>query len=164
MRSRCPRVVGLRKKNGTRPPCGSFIVVEHANTAEFSVVSRNQNRVIQHSLQSLFQVGSLTGVTDGQLLERFARRDGEASESAFAALVERHTPLVWGTCRAVLRDDHDAGDAFQATFLVLVRKAGSLWVCDSIGPWLHRVALRAAIQTKREKHRRRRVEQLARPN
>ena len=82
-------------------------------------------------LRTLFHAGSLTGVTDGQLLERFALRDGEASESAFAALVERHGTMVWCTCRAVLRDEHEAADAFQATFLVLVRKAGSLWVRDS---------------------------------
>jgi RNA polymerase sigma factor (sigma-70 family) len=127
----------------------------------FLLVSKNQNRIVEHGLESLFRVGSLTGVTDGQLLERFARRDGEASESAFAALVQRHGPLVWSTCRAILRHEHDAGDAFQATFLVLVRKASSLWVRDSIGPWLHRVALRAAIQTKREKKRRQEVEHRA---
>ena len=97
-------------------------------------------------LQTLFHAGSLVGVTDGQLLERFALRDGASSEAAFAALVERHERLVWRTCRAVLRDEHDAADAFQATFLVLVRKAGSLWVRDSLAPWLHRVACRAAIQ------------------
>ena len=121
----------------------------------------NRNQVVPRCLKTLFHVGSLTGVTDGQLLERFARRDGEASESAFAALVERHGPLVWRTCRAVLRDDHAAADAFQATFLVLVRKGGSLWVRDSIGPWLHRVALRAAIQARRDANRRQGAEQRA---
>jgi hypothetical protein len=85
-------------------------------------VPSNLNRVFPRGLQTLFHLGSLTGITDGQLLERFARRDGEASESAFAALVERHGPLVWSTCRAVLRDDHATADAFQATFLVLVPK------------------------------------------
>ncbi len=121
----------------------------------------NLNRVFPRGLQTLFHLGSLTGITDGQLVERFVLRDGEASESAFAALVERHGPLVWSTCRAVLRDDHATADAFQATFLVLVRKAGSLWVRDSIGPWLHRVALRAAIQAKRETNRRQQAEQRA---
>jgi RNA polymerase sigma factor (sigma-70 family) len=124
-------------------------------------VPSNLNRVFPRSLQTLFHLGSLTGITDGQLVERFVLRDGEASESAFAALVERHGPLVWSTCRAVLRDDHATADAFQATFLVLVRKAGSLWVRDSIGPWLHRVALRAAIQAKRETNRRQQAEQTA---
>ena len=82
-------------------------------------------------------------MTDGQLLERFAA-GGEAAELAFAALVERHGAVVLQTCRAILRDEHEAEDAFQATFLVLVQKAGSLWVRDSLGPWLHQVAYRAA--------------------
>ena len=55
-------------------------------------------------------------------------------------------PMVLRTCRALLRDSHDAHDAFQATFLVLVRKAGSLWVHDTLGPWLHRVARRTATR------------------
>ena len=121
----------------------------------------NRNRFGPHYLQVLFHVGSHTGVTDGQLLERFVLRDGDASESAFAALVERHGPLVWRTCRAVLRDEHDAADAFQAAFLVLARKAGSLWVRDSIGPWLHRVARRAAIHARRGKNRRHEAEKRA---
>ena len=121
----------------------------------------NRNQAAHRGLQTLFHAGSLIGVTDGQLLERFALRDGEASEAAFAALVERHGSLVWRTCRAVLRDEHAAADAFQATFLVLVRKAGSLWVRDSIVPWLHRVAFRAANQARRERKRHLRSERRA---
>jgi RNA polymerase sigma factor (sigma-70 family) len=63
---------------------------------------------------------------------------------AFAALVNRHGPLVLRTCQAILGDEHEAQDAFQATFLVLVRKARSIWVRDSLGPWLHQVACRTA--------------------
>ena len=121
----------------------------------------NRDQAVPRSLRTLFHDGSLTGLTDGQLLERFASRDGEATEAAFAALVERHGPLVWRTCRTVLRDDHDAEDAFQATFLVLVRKAGSLWVCDTIGPWLYRVAFRTSVHAKRYRNRRRMTEQRA---
>ena len=121
----------------------------------------NRNRVVPLGLRTLFHTGSLTGLTDGQLLERYALQDGEEAESAFAALVARHGTMVWCTCRAVLHDDHDAGDAFQAAFLVLMRKARSLWVRDSLGPWLHRVALRAAIQAKREAKRRQEAEQRA---
>ncbi len=121
----------------------------------------NRARSLPRGLQTLFHAGSLTGVTDGQLLERFALRDGEASEAAFAALVERHGTLVWRTCRAVLRDEHEAADALQATFLVLVRKAGSLWVRDSIAPWLHRVAFRAANQARRAAKRREEAERRA---
>src|SRR4051812_45438446 len=86
---------------------------------------------------TLFGGGATAGLSDRQLLERFAgRRDGSA-EAAFEALVGRHGPMVWGVCRRALRDPADAGDAFQATFLVLARKAGTIRVGDSLGPWLH---------------------------
>ena len=83
-------------------------------------------------------------LTDGQLLERFATDGDEVAELAFAALVERHEAMVWRVCLAIVSEEHDAEDAFQATFLVLVRKARSLWVRDSLGPWLHQVACRTA--------------------
>lgn len=94
-------------------------------------------------LSTLFNLGAIGEMTDGQLLERFAV-GGEVAELAFAALVERHGPVVLNTCRSILHDEHDAEDAFQATFMVLVRKARSLWVRDSLGPWLHEVAYHAA--------------------
>ncbi|WP_083671110.1 sigma-70 family RNA polymerase sigma factor [Singulisphaera sp. GP187] len=106
------------------------------------MATRRKNSVLG-PLRSLFNVGTIGDMTDGQLLERFAI-GGEAGELAFAALVERHGAVVLQICRAILRDEHEAEDAFQATFLVLVRKAGSLWVRDSLGPWLHQVAYRAA--------------------
>src|SRR3954463_9409633 len=111
------------------------------------------------SLKALFGGGTLAGLTDGQLLERFATRRDEAGELAFAALVERHGPMVLRACRGILRDEHDAMDAFQATFLVLVRKGGSLWVRDSLGPWLHRVACRAAKRARAGAIRRQALEQ-----
>jgi hypothetical protein len=83
--------------------------------------------VAHRQLQTLFQVGTLGGLTDGNLLEWYQSRSGEAAELAFAALVERHGPMVLRVCRAILGDEHDAHDAFQATFLVLVRRAGGLW-------------------------------------
>src|SRR5271167_2693435 len=95
-------------------------------------------------IRTLFNVGTVGGLTDGQLLERFAARGGETAELAFATLVERHGPMVLRVCRSVLRDPHEAQDAFQATFVVLVRRAGSLWVQNSLGPWLHQVAYRVA--------------------
>ena len=100
-------------------------------------------------------------MTDGQLLERFATQTGEAAELAFASLVERHGPMVLRACKGILRDDHEAMDAFQATFLVLIRKGRSLWVRDSLGPWLHRVACRAAARSHAEMRRRKAVERRA---
>jgi RNA polymerase sigma factor (sigma-70 family) len=106
-------------------------------------------------LNTLFSVGAIGGLTDLQLLERFTcHRD----ETAFQALVERHGPMVLRVCRAVLRDPADADDAFQATFLVLVRRAGSLWVRESLGPWLFQVAGRTAARARLAAVRRRRYE------
>jgi RNA polymerase sigma factor (sigma-70 family) len=85
------------------------------------------------------------GATDGELVERFARGGDEA---AFAALVGRHGGMVLGLCRRVLRDSHDAEDAFQATFLVLARKAGSLRGREAVGCWLYGVARRVAAKAR----------------
>jgi RNA polymerase sigma factor (sigma-70 family) len=109
-------------------------------------------------LKTLFEDGIPAGLTDGQLLERFATSRGEPAELAFAILVERHGPMVLRACRGILRDDHEAMDAFQATFLILVRKGQSLWIRDSLGPWLHRVACRAAARARAEAARRRALE------
>jgi RNA polymerase sigma factor (sigma-70 family) len=102
--------------------------------------------VLQH-----LQQGS-GGLTDGQLLGRFvAARD----EAAFAALVRRHGPMVLAVCRRVLHDFHHAEDAFQATFLVLARKAASLAVGNSLGGWLHGVAYHTALRAGAALSRRR---------
>jgi RNA polymerase sigma factor (sigma-70 family) len=106
------------------------------------VATRRKNPVLG-SIRTLFNVGAIGDMSDGQLLERFAR-GGEAAELAFAALVERHGAVVFETCLTILRDEHEAEEAFQATFLVLVRKSRSLWVRESLSPWLHQVACRAA--------------------
>jgi RNA polymerase sigma factor (sigma-70 family) len=89
---------------------------------------------------------------DGELLERFiAARDG----SAFEELVARHGPMVLGVCRHVLIDRHDAEDAFQATFLVLARQAGTIRDRRVLGAWLHGVAYRLALRAKLDAARRR---------
>jgi RNA polymerase sigma factor (sigma-70 family) len=89
---------------------------------------------------------------DRHLLEQFVRARDPA---AFAALVERHGPMVQGVCRRVLRDAHDAEDAFQATFLVLVHKARSLGRPELLGPWLYGVAYRTAVRARDAAARRR---------
>src|SRR5689334_12431253 len=103
------------------------------------MAKERQSNSLGH-LHTLFNVGTVAGLWDGQLLEWYTSRGGEAAELAFSALVERHGPMVLRVCQSLIRDKHEAQDAFQATFLVLVRRAGSLWVRDSLGPWLHEVA------------------------
>ncbi len=100
--------------------------------------------VIQ-SIATLFESGTLAAMADGPLLERFvAGRDG----LAFEAIVARHGPMVLGVCRRVLAEPTDAEDAFQATFLVLVRKAGTLRDRDRLAPWLYGVAYRVARRAR----------------
>ncbi len=101
------------------------------------------------------------GLSDGELLEMFRARRGEAAEPAFAALVERHGPMVHRVCRQVLGSPHDADDAFQATFLILIHKASLLKLSESLGPWLHGVALRVAACARSSEARRRTHEQRA---
>jgi len=89
--------------------------------------------------------GDAAGLTDGQLLDSYlATRD----EAAVAALVRRHGPMVWGVCRRLLHDHHDAEDAFQATFLVLARRATSITPRDMVANFLHGVACRTALKAR----------------
>jgi RNA polymerase sigma factor (sigma-70 family) len=97
---------------------------------------------------------------DHQLLERFALSRDEA---AFAALLRRHGPMVLGVCRSVLHNLHDAEDAFQATFLVLARKAGSIHRREAVNCWLHRVAYHLAVDAQADAVRRRALEKRAAP-
>jgi RNA polymerase sigma factor (sigma-70 family) len=112
-------------------------------------------------LRTLFGAGGVSGLTDGQLLERFATRGDGAAGLAFAALVEKHGPTVLNVCLVVLRDRHDAEDAFQATFLVLARRAGTIRKRDSVASWLYGVALRVASEARAAAARRRAHEQRA---
>jgi RNA polymerase sigma factor (sigma-70 family) len=124
-------------------------------------MAKGQRGGALRDVQMLLRAGTTVGLTDGQLLDDFRGRGGEAAERAFAALVERHGPVVLRACRSILRDEHAAEDAFQAAFLVLARKAGSLRVRDSLAPWLHQVACRVAWCARAAEARRRRHERRA---
>jgi RNA polymerase sigma factor (sigma-70 family) len=108
-------------------------------------------KVASRELQTLFSVGTLGGLTDGRLLERFA---DQRDEAAFEVLVHRHGPMVWGVCRRVLRDHHDAEDAFQATLLVLARKGQSIAHRELVANWLYGVAYQTARKARATRARR----------
>src|SRR5689334_16048416 len=108
-------------------------------------------KVVQH-LHSAALLGESVQLTDGQLLEYFvSRRDAAALE----ALVRRHGIMVWGVCRRVLQSHHDAEDAFQATFLVLLRKAATIVPREMVGNWLYGVAHQTALKARATRAKRR---------
>jgi RNA polymerase sigma factor (sigma-70 family) len=110
---------------------------------------------VLRDIGTLFNNGTLGGLTDRQLLERFVNRNDPSSEDSFTILVERHGPMVWGVCHRLLPDGSAAADAFQATFLVLVRRASAVRVDGSLGPWLYGVSRRVAARARATSLRRR---------
>src|SRR6185312_1333070 len=109
-------------------------------------------------LHTLYRAGVLGDLTDAQLLARFLAGHDEGAEAGFAALVERHGPMVLRVCGRILRDPHDAEDAFQATFLVLARRVGSLRRRESLASWLHGIARRVSLHARADAARRRKHE------
>src|SRR5262245_53892314 len=109
------------------------------------------NTVVRY-LRTLVEAETAEGLSDGQLLDQFLLRQ----EGAFLeALVLRHGPMVWGVCVRVLRDHHDAEDAFQATFLVLARRAASVVPREKVGNWLYGVAYQTARKARAMRAKRR---------
>ncbi len=106
-------------------------------------------------LNSLFHDGVSTGLSDKELLDRFASSRDTGGELAFAALVARHGPMVLSVCRRMLQDPHESEDAFQATFLILVRKAPAVRFETSLGPWLYGVSVKVARRVRSLATRRR---------
>jgi RNA polymerase sigma factor (sigma-70 family) len=117
-----------------------------------------QPEAVLDARQGAPELGTLAGVGDGQLLARFAAHRDDLAEIAFAALVHRHGRMVLRVCQQVLGDPHAAEDAFQVTFLILARKAGSIGRPELLGHWLHGVALRTAREARMREARRRRRE------
>lgn len=110
-------------------------------------------------LNALFTLGTTTGMSDSELLGRFledrerADRASSSAEAAFEAIVRRHGPMVLGVCRRYLDDPRDVEDAFQAVFIVLFRRARSVRIGESLGPWLHGVSRRIAARTRSRANR-----------
>src|SRR5262245_36430586 len=127
------------------------------------MATSQMSEVMQH-LRRAVLLRDGAGLTDGQLLQDYISR---REASALAALVRRHGPMVWGVCRRVLRNCHDAEDAFQATFLVLCRKAASVVPREMVANWLygvaHQTALKARATTAKRRTRERQVIQMPQP-
>src|SRR5262245_63156024 len=101
-------------------------------------MARPQTGLLLQHIQRLASRDAAAGRSDAELLRRFL---GEGDEAVFTALVQRHGAMVWQVCLSVLGQREDAEDVFQATFLVLARKAGSVRKPGSLAAWLHGVAL-----------------------
>jgi hypothetical protein len=114
------------------------------NTRSEAMISKAATDVLGH-LRRATLVGAAPEISDGQLLEAFITRNDEA---AFGVLVRRHGPLVFGVCKRVIRHTQDAEDAFQATFLVLARKAAKVVPREAVGSWLYGVAYRTAWRAR----------------
>jgi RNA polymerase sigma factor (sigma-70 family) len=135
-------------------------IPSHAGT---DMPASDIDSVIHHLRRAALLDGG-AGLTDGQLLDRFVS-GGDAA--AIEVLVRRHAPMVWGTVRRVLRSHHDAEDAFQATFLVLARKAASVVPREMVANWLYGVARQTALKARataaRRRGRERQVERMPEP-
>jgi RNA polymerase sigma factor (sigma-70 family) len=116
------------------------------------VVEKSGTHPAIRELGTLFNAGAVGMLSDGQLLDWFVER---REASAFEAIVERFGPLVWGVCRRLLPDHHDAEDAFQATFLVLARRAASIMPREKLGNCLYRVAFQTSMKARATRAKRR---------
>jgi RNA polymerase sigma factor (sigma-70 family) len=118
----------------------------------------DQHRLASPDIARIFRGETVSGLSEWQLLARYLEH---RDQLAFEAIVARHGPMVLGTCRRMLGAESDVDDAFQATFLVLVRRARALGPRDAIGPWLHGVAARVSMRARSQAARRRRIVTIA---
>src|SRR5215472_1220185 len=123
-----------------RPPARTLVGRRPTLPGESDMAETRLGTVLQH-LRRIASAQRDASLSDAQLLEQYVV---QREEAAFAALLERHGPTVFGVCRRVLQDVHDAEDAFQATFLVFVRKAETIGKRESLSFWLYEVAYRTA--------------------
>ena len=148
---------------GTRHCVGSQYITEDPNREEPAPCRPGSTQDVLKHLTTLYRSGVVGHLSDEQLLERFIELGDETAEEAFATLVRRHGPMVVGVCLRVLGDVHEAEDAFQATFLVLARKATSVVPRENVANWLYGVAFRTANEARvRALRRRAREEQVSR--
>jgi RNA polymerase sigma factor (sigma-70 family) len=124
-----------------------------------SIMSVGSSVQILRDIQTLFDTGAASGLSDRQLLERFSSGRDASAEAAFETIVQRHGPMVLRLCSKVLGNQADAEEAFQATFLILVKKSRSIRQLDTVGGWLFGVASRVAARAQVERARRRSAEQ-----
>jgi RNA polymerase sigma factor (sigma-70 family) len=119
---------------------------------------RDRKNPLLDQLRRMAALQQLRQMPDRELLAQFT---GQGDETAFRVLMDRYGPMVLRVCKRILGNDHDAEDAYQATFFVLASKAGSQRWQESVASWLHGVAVRVAREARRAAHRRRLHEQQA---
>jgi len=117
-------------------------------------MDRGGKSALLRDVRRLFESGTAVGVSDALLLQRFTEHRDEA---AFEALVIRHAPMILGVCRQMLRDSQEVEDAFQATLLILIRKAHTIRIDDSLAPWFYKVVYRVATRSRANATRRARI-------
>ena len=133
------------KKMERFPPCLALNGVKGSEVTEWEGMPSVYQGSVINSLQRLFDAGTVMALTDTQLLERFVTA---GDESAFEAILLRHGPMVLRVCQRELGEPHDVDDAFQATFLILVKKAGAIRDRDVLATWLYGVARRVAVRAR----------------
>src|SRR5262249_18399195 len=143
----------LRRKRCARAASRDTMEKEaRSRLREGEPMSNAEPGILLREIRKLADQPAAGGPPDRLLLEQFIER---RDEQAFALLVARHGPMVLGVSRSMLQSHHDAEDAFQATFLVLARKAGSIRSRESVGSFLHGVACRLARNVQASARRRR---------